>query len=399
MSVFNFPRHKRVQFPRDTTQANNAYIGRDGELTLDMTRKEIRLHDGSKKGGWRIPSLTQIASLFLSQDSEAGGLDFGTNDVGFLVRVGDKEYDLRKLTTDDGLTITNPTGKQGDPKISLPDRLAVTSTAPAGGDNLVNLNDVQATGFYAIDSNAKNRPDSLTDGLSATLVVVKKDTKNITQWLTGLEDDMSFWTRSMTSGTWRAWRKIRPSVGGIKILTKGTDLEQRTWSAAQLNSWLTSRLKDLGDESSGGTFTSKMLFDDDIPGARIPDQVYGPFGSPTDGDRLVCYGDTVGTLVDGGVNFADQFFGGDLTLQLKIGGAWVTVFTMPEPTGEQNSFGSNAAHADIRFIFKTASVLVCNSDWVTTSTFAGAWDGEYKFQTNKYTTSLSLTGYRLRPST
>lgn len=41
----------RVQFLRGTEAENEIYIGRDGELTVDKTKKSIRVHDGSTPGG------------------------------------------------------------------------------------------------------------------------------------------------------------------------------------------------------------------------------------------------------------------------------------------------------------------------------------------------------------
>jgi hypothetical protein len=54
MPVDNF----RVQFERGTTAEMDAYTGRDGELSIDLERKQTRLHDGVKQGGEVIGSET-----------------------------------------------------------------------------------------------------------------------------------------------------------------------------------------------------------------------------------------------------------------------------------------------------------------------------------------------------
>ena len=41
----------RVQFLRGTTAENDAYVGRDGEITIDSDQQRIRLHDGATAGG------------------------------------------------------------------------------------------------------------------------------------------------------------------------------------------------------------------------------------------------------------------------------------------------------------------------------------------------------------
>lgn len=41
----------RIQFLRGTTAENDTYIGRDGEITVDSDKKNLRLHDGTTEGG------------------------------------------------------------------------------------------------------------------------------------------------------------------------------------------------------------------------------------------------------------------------------------------------------------------------------------------------------------
>jgi hypothetical protein len=42
---------KQVQFRRGTAAENNAFTGAVGEITVDTTNKQLRVHDGSTAGG------------------------------------------------------------------------------------------------------------------------------------------------------------------------------------------------------------------------------------------------------------------------------------------------------------------------------------------------------------
>lgn len=44
-------RDRILQIYRGTTAQNNAFTGAQGEITMDTTRKELRVHDGSTVGG------------------------------------------------------------------------------------------------------------------------------------------------------------------------------------------------------------------------------------------------------------------------------------------------------------------------------------------------------------
>lgn len=44
-------RDRIIQVYRGTTAQNNAFTGAAGEITMDTTRKELRVHDGSTAGG------------------------------------------------------------------------------------------------------------------------------------------------------------------------------------------------------------------------------------------------------------------------------------------------------------------------------------------------------------
>ena len=111
--------NKRVQFPRNTTRNNDAYIGPDGQVVVDNEKRELRLHDGKRKGGWAIVPLEMLKKLFLTRDTETGSLEFANDQSGLLTRIGTRDYALRSLEGIDGIKVTNADGKDGNPKIGL----------------------------------------------------------------------------------------------------------------------------------------------------------------------------------------------------------------------------------------------------------------------------------------
>lgn len=48
---------KELQIRRGTTQANDLFIGKEGELSMDTTTKGLRIHDGQTAGGFKIDTV------------------------------------------------------------------------------------------------------------------------------------------------------------------------------------------------------------------------------------------------------------------------------------------------------------------------------------------------------
>ncbi len=105
--------------PRGTTEINDQYTGPASQITIDIERNEARLHDGVTPGGHRILNLTQLMLIFMSKDSEFGNVAFAEGDLGFLVRIGDREWTLREFIEGDGISITNPLGTEDNPEIAI----------------------------------------------------------------------------------------------------------------------------------------------------------------------------------------------------------------------------------------------------------------------------------------
>lgn len=98
---------KQLQLARDNTLVNDNYVGLEGEVTVDVDRWELRLHDGETPGGHRILNLAQLYLLFMSKDSEFGQVVFDETERGVLTRIGDKQYALRSLFGYNGIEVTN----------------------------------------------------------------------------------------------------------------------------------------------------------------------------------------------------------------------------------------------------------------------------------------------------
>ena len=48
---------KQLQLRRGNYLENETFIGAEAEITFDTERKDIRIHDGVKRGGYKIPTL------------------------------------------------------------------------------------------------------------------------------------------------------------------------------------------------------------------------------------------------------------------------------------------------------------------------------------------------------
>lgn len=51
---------KQLQVRRGITMANDVFIGAEGEITMDTVTKGLRVHDGSLRGGYKVPTLVAV---------------------------------------------------------------------------------------------------------------------------------------------------------------------------------------------------------------------------------------------------------------------------------------------------------------------------------------------------
>ena len=61
----------QVQFRRGTTAENDAFTGAIGEITVDTTLNELRVHDGSTAGGFLIASSFPSDTIMLFRQTNA----------------------------------------------------------------------------------------------------------------------------------------------------------------------------------------------------------------------------------------------------------------------------------------------------------------------------------------
>lgn len=50
----------QVQIRRGTEAENDAFTGAEGEVTMDLTNKQLRVHDGQTTGGMKIPNIEDV---------------------------------------------------------------------------------------------------------------------------------------------------------------------------------------------------------------------------------------------------------------------------------------------------------------------------------------------------
>lgn len=53
----------KIQLLRGTTAQNDAYVGKNGELTIDVSTRSLRIHDGSTAGGFTVLGNQQVQNF------------------------------------------------------------------------------------------------------------------------------------------------------------------------------------------------------------------------------------------------------------------------------------------------------------------------------------------------
>lgn len=377
-----FPAHKRVQFPRGTTVQNNRYIGLEAEMTVDLLRKEIRLHDGVKVGGHRIVSLTELQSLFLSINSEAGNLDFPDGAVGFLTRVSNNDYTVRRLYGRDGITIENIDGVDGHPAINLPTRLGESV------GKIADANSALDSGFYVVGSDAEHLPGTVSGTSAACIWAIRRSTDDVNQFLmTFAANTPLMYYRSLLNGVWTRWVSTVALRGTLPLLRDGEDDKSRTWSAFQLEKFVSDKIADIVSEDGGGVaavYGRKKLFKSS--NKSIVETVAGIAAN----DRFLLTATAPAHFVS-----RDNYQRSDLTVQVKVGGAWNTVRAKNEGGNELADDPDDGTQITARFVYTLGAFYLVDSDWAILQTINGAWSGEIKITSQL--TEVTATMYRFRP--
>lgn len=102
-------------------KSQNAYTGQPRELTVDTSNWNLRLHDGSTKGGHSILNVDDNDQRYQARSKELDGLlNFEPSQRGMLVRLGDASYAIRTITVNiENMVVEHANGYDGDPLIGL----------------------------------------------------------------------------------------------------------------------------------------------------------------------------------------------------------------------------------------------------------------------------------------
>lgn len=107
---------EELLLPGGSSVIEDFYIGPERAFRVDTDNDELRLHDGSKVGGFRFPNMDFNDARYQARQVELDGFTFGPQQRGFLTRVGPGTYRLREFIVDtDSLTIVEPFGLLGNP--------------------------------------------------------------------------------------------------------------------------------------------------------------------------------------------------------------------------------------------------------------------------------------------
>lgn len=122
---------KRVQILGHDAVTANAFIGEEREVTIDVDNWELRVHDGTTPGGWKILNRDQNDNRYQARSVELDGLlGWEPNERGLVTRLGPANYALRALiVNEDNLTIVNGNGFAGNLELSLAEEIASDHTA------------------------------------------------------------------------------------------------------------------------------------------------------------------------------------------------------------------------------------------------------------------------------
>ena len=355
------PLNKRVQLPRGTTTENDAYVGPSAQLTVDSLRNELRIHDGVTKGGFRIPNLTQLRKLFLSSDSELGGLSFPAEGVGILSRVSDKSYKLRSLTVGDDLIIANTAGDAGDPKISLPNRLKAAQPYSTWPDTLT------SSGFYVVPAGTAGLPSDLLSVSDVGILVIGYvgSVNRVMQLGFSLNNTTTQqYFRVQTGGVWSSWQTVNGSLGSLVSLAFGSDQLGKLWSAADIMSLVRSEVSRLQYIDSGNTakaFSMNELFRVDGNGDGTVSGIVGPFNVATN-DRFEIVAAATTRKQAGGDTATAR-------IEIEVGSTWTVIATASQTVGafadQQN------VQCVARVIANVSGYQTAAVDWSVLSTVAG----------------------------
>lgn len=124
-----------VIVPGDIRSVEDQYTGPSGELRVDESNYNLRLHDGSTPGGRELLSRDNADQRYQAASAELQGfVQLEPQQKGFMVRLGPADYVLRELVVDqNNLVLENANGYEGNPAIGLATQ--ILSSHEWGGDH------------------------------------------------------------------------------------------------------------------------------------------------------------------------------------------------------------------------------------------------------------------------
>lgn len=136
---------KHVQIVGHSAEVSLTYVGFEREVTVDVDNQELRLHDGTTPGGFKILNRDQNDNRYQARSVELDGLlGWEPNQRGFTVRRGPSDYRLRAITVnEENLVVTNGDGYLGSPILEL---APVIQSQHIFGDSLGVIGELDAMG-------------------------------------------------------------------------------------------------------------------------------------------------------------------------------------------------------------------------------------------------------------
>lgn len=92
----------KVLFLRGTAAQNATYTGADGEMTVDVTNRALRIHDGVTAGGHEILGAGQVNTLISQLADRIDNGDAGIDDINTVIEAIQTELAGKILATEKG---------------------------------------------------------------------------------------------------------------------------------------------------------------------------------------------------------------------------------------------------------------------------------------------------------
>ena len=117
---------KRVQFRRGSAADNSTFVGAEGEITVDLTNRRLRLHDNVTQGGQEIPNMDDLVNGNMSHFGIGAPVAFFTD--------GDTYYDTSTSPANLYVQGTNGSGNPEWFPVGAPASSSSVSQVPVWAD-------------------------------------------------------------------------------------------------------------------------------------------------------------------------------------------------------------------------------------------------------------------------